>query len=567
MPKSFLLETLLFATLAANLKEMIMGKYVLTLIVTIIFGQWILAQNAPQNTPGPKIVIGIVVENMRPDYIQRYWNKFGTNGFKKLYSEGAVCTNVQLKQHVQNYASGTATLFTGVNPSTHGIINKIWYDKFKEQETECTEDKDYTTAGATTNQGNASPEKMLTNTVTDNLKIFSMGKSKVFSVALNRESAVFAAGHAADAAYWFDTESGRMISSSFYLNIFPDWVRLFNSENYAEKYSYRNWSPLLPEIEYTESVRDDYDLEKGYFGKYKIFPHTISKYLKESNDFKPFKTTPSANFMIKDFTLKMLDSEDIGTDEYSDFITTVFSSMDYENNNFGPASLEMEDTYLYLDKYIAELIDSVENKFGSENALFFLTANTSASYPSDYLKKEFHLPVGYFNVESAMALLNSYLNITYGDQKWVEYYDEYQIFFNQKLIAKHKLSLTDFQTTAADFINEFEGVLVAMPAYLLERGIQSNGMFEPMYKTFVKSRSGDCLFLLKEGWQPLFKFKKINYTDQSHIPLIFYGAGIKPQLILEKYDAVDLVPTLSQMLKIPFPDKSQGKTISELFKK
>ena len=201
-------------------------------------------QSPPETTNPPKVVIGIVIENMRPDYIQRYWNKFEANGFRKLYTLGAVCTNVRLTQHIQNYASGTATLFTGVNPSMHGIINKNWYDKFDERESECTEDSYYITVGADTKAGNASPKKLLMNTITDNLKISSMGKSKVFSVALNRESAVFSAGHAADAAYWFDVESGRMISSSFYVNMFPDWVRLFNSENYPEKYSYRCWPTL-----------------------------------------------------------------------------------------------------------------------------------------------------------------------------------------------------------------------------------------------------------------------------------------------------------------------------------
>jgi len=355
-------------------------KYIgigLTIVLLLLFNGLTNAQLSPEETSKPpKVVIGIVVENMRPDYIQRFWNKFEANGFKKLYTQGAVCTNVRLTQHVQNYATGTATLFTGVNPSIHGIINKNWYDKFKEQETECTEDSYYMTVGADTKAGNASPKKLLSNTITDILKIYSMGKSKVFSVALNRESAIFSAGHAADGAYWFDVESGRMISSSFYVNMFPDWVRLFNSENYAEKYSYRNWTPLLPEISYTESLRDDYLLEKGYFGKNNTFPHTISKYIKETNDFKPFKTTPSANLMIKDFSLKMMDNEGIGTDENTDFVTTVFSSMDYENGSFGPASLEMEDTYLYLDKYIAELIDSSQTKFGKENVIFFLTANT-----------------------------------------------------------------------------------------------------------------------------------------------------------------------------------------------
>lgn len=545
-------------------------KYSVISFVIVLFLFFTGLTNAQQSPPEtinpPKVVIGIVVENMRPDYIQRYWNKFEANGFKKLYTLGAVCTNVKLTQHIQNYASGTATLFTGVNPSMHGIINKNWYDKFDEKETECTEDSYYITVGADTKAGNASPKKLLMNTITDNLKIFSMGKSKVFSVALNRESAVFSAGHAANGAYWFDVESGRMISSSFYVNMFPDWVRLFNSENYAEKYSYRNWVPLLPETSYTESLRDDYLLEKGYFGENNTFPHTISKYLKEAKDFKPFKTTPSANLMIKDFTLKLMESEGIGTDENTDFVTTVFSSMDYENGSFGPASLEMEDTYLYLDKYIAEFVSAAENKFGKENVVFFLTANTSASYPVDYLKEEFHLPVDNFNIESTIALLTSYLNITYGEEKWIEYYDEHQIYINRKLITKHKLDLNEFQNVISSFINEFEGVLVSMPAYLLERGIQANGMLEPLYKTFVRTRSGDILFVLKEGWQPAYKFKKVNYTDQSHIPLVFYGANIKPGKITGKYDAIDLVPTLSEVLKIPLPDKSQGKIIDEIIR-
>ena len=543
-------------------------KYVvigLSFVIFLFFTGLTSAQPSPAEfVKPPKVVIGIVVENMRPDYIQRYWNKFEENGFKKLYNEGAVCSNVRLTMHVQNYASGTATLFTGVNPSSHGIINKKWYDRFKEKEEECTEDPYYMTVGADTKAGNASPKKLLSTTITDILKVYSMGKSKVFSAALNRESAIFSAGHAADGAYWFDVESGRMISSSFYVNMFPDWVRLFNSENYAEKYSYRNWVPLLPEITYTESLRDDYILEKGYFGSYNTFPHTISKYIKETKDFNPFKTTPSANLMIKDFVLQLMENEGIGTDESTDFITTVFSSMDYENGSFGPASIEMEDTYLYLDKYIAELVEASQTKFGKENVLFFLTANTSASYPVNYLKEEFHLPVDNFNIESTLALLTSYLNITFGEEKWIEYYDEHQIYLNYKLIEKHKLDLHEFQRVISAFINEFEGVLVAMPSYLLEQGIQANGMLEPLYKTYVKASSGDCQFMLKEGWQPIYKFKKVNYTDQSHIPLLFYGANIRPAKINSKYDAIDLVPTLSELLKIPFPDKSQGKIIEEI---
>ena len=544
------------------------GIFILSLIFVFIFSNSVSAQrNKEKQTNKPKVVIGIVVENMRPDYIQRFWDKFQPNGFKKLYSNGAVCTNVNITQHVQNYASGTATLFTGVNPSIHGIIDKTWYDRLKQKELECTDDNYYFTVGADTKAGNASPVKLLSNTITDNLKIFTLGKAKVFSAALNRESAIFAAGHSADGAYWFDVESGRMISSSFYVSTFPDWVRNFNSENYAEIYSYRNWTTLLPETTYNESLEDDYLLEKGYFDKWNTFPHNISRYIKRTKDFRPFKTTPSANLMVQKFAIEILENEEIGTDEITDFVTTVFSSMGYENGSFGPASLEMEDTYLYLDQYIGQLIDFAENKFGKENVLFFLTANTSASYPVDYLKEEFNLPVDNFNIESAIALLTSFLNITYGEEKWIEHYNDLQVYLNHELIDKNNLDLNEMRDVTSNFINQFEGVQLSMPSYQLEQGSSANGLLSPIYKSYAKNRSGDFLYLLKEGWQPTYKFKKVNYTDQSHIPLVFYGAQIEPKRINGKYNAIDLAPTLSELLEIPVPDKCQGKIIEDVIVK
>ena len=503
---------------------------------------------------------------MRPDYIQRYWNKFQSNGFKKFYNYGAVCSNVDLVQHVQSYAGGTATLFTGVNPSIHGIIGKSWYDRLKKKEIDCTEDDYYFTVGSDSESGNASPVKLLSNTITDNLKILTMGKAKVFSVAMNRESAIFSAGHAADAAYWLDEISGRMISSSFYVSNFPDWVRTFNSENLPEMYSYRNWTTLLPENDYTESVNDNYILEKGYYDKWNTFPHTIRRYINRSGNYNPIKTTPFANLIVKDFTLQLLENEDIGTDDITDFVTCVFSSMDYENGSFGPESLEMEDSYLYLDKYIGELTDAIENKFGKGNVLFFLTANTSASYPVEYLKEEFNLPVDNFSPESAIALLTSFLNITYGENKWIEYYTDLQVYLDHDLIEKNKLDLDKVRDVASNFINQFEGVQVSLPAYQLEQGNRGNGLLEPMYRSYCKERSGDFLYLLKEGWQPSYKYKKVNYTDQSHIPLVFYGAEIQSREISTKHNATDLVPTLSAILGIPAPDKCQGQTIEEVLK-
>lgn len=544
-------------------------KIIFVVFLALILGtysQYARAQQSFEKGLKPKVVVGIVVENMRPDYIQRFWPKFQDGGFKRLYTEGAVCTNLKLSLHTQNYASGTATLYTGVHPSIHGIVGHTWYDRLKKKEVECTEDDYYFTVGADTKEGNASPLNLLSNTITNNLKVLTQGKSKVFSVALNRESAIFAAGHAADAAYWFDIESGRMISSSFYVSTFPDWVRLFNSENYASRYSYRNWVTKLPETDYIEALRDDYLLESGYFGEFNTFPHTISKYLKRTNNYKPFKTTPSANQMIRDFALQLLKNESVGDDDVTDFVSVVFSSMDYENGSFGPASLEMMDSYLYLDQYLSELVDSVELMYGKNNVLFFLTSNTSASYPVEYLKNEFHMPADQFNVERAIALLTLFLNNTYGSENWIEHYTGLQVYLDHDLIKEKGIDLNEIRNTATDFINQFEGVQLAMPANQLEQGSSANGLLEPLYTSYYKNRSGDFMYLLKEGWQPYYKFKKVNYVDQSHIPLVFYGFNIRQQIIKEKYHAIDLVPTLSELLQVPVPDKCQGRIISEVIK-
>lgn len=541
---------------------MIRKLFSIFILTFLLISETSFAQQSPNfGKPKPKVVIGIVVENMRPDYIQRYWNKFGNDGFKKLYNNGAVCNNVKITQHTQSYAGGTATLFTGVNPSVHGIVDRTWYDRLKSKEVECTEDDYYFTVGGDTDQGNASPVKLLSYTLTDNLKIFTRGKAHVYSVAMNRETAIFSAGHAADAAYWYDTESGNMISSSFYLNTFPEWVRLFNAENFPEMYSYRNWVAYLPATEYTESVGDNYILEKGYFEKWNTFPHTIGKYSRRAENLRPVKTTPYANLVMKDFAIRLLKNEPVGEDDITDFFTVTFSSMDYENGNFGPASMEMQDSYLYMDQYIGDLITFAENKYGKGNVLFFLTANTSASYPVEYLQEEFHLPVDYFSPESAIALLTSFLNITYGQENWIEHYSDLQVYLNHDLIKKNKIDLNAMRTEASNFINQFSGVQVSLPAHQLEQGSSSNSIFSLIYKSYAKNRSGDFLYLLKEGWQPSYKFRNTNYTDQSHIPLIFYGAGVKSNFINKRYEAIDFVPTLSGLIGIPVPDKSQGEVI------
>lgn len=517
-----------------------------------------------KSNDSPKLVVGIVVENMRPDYIDRYWNKFQDNGFKKLYSQGTVFSSFRMEQHVQSYSTGTATLFTGVYGATHGIIGAAWYDRLKEKEVDCVEDDYYFTVGADTKAGNTSPNNLMSSTIGDNLKVFTMGKSKVFSVALNDVSAIFSAGHAADGAYWFDEVSGRMISSSFYINTFPDWVRLFNSDGFANIYTHRNWTTLLPQTSYEESLEDEYYLEKGYYDNWNTFPHTINKYVDKAGNFKPLKTTPFGNTLISDFTTELINSEDIGNDNYTDMLTVFFSSMDYQNGLFGPASMEMEDIYLRLDQQIGNLIDLLEKKYGKDQIVVYLTANTSASYPVEYLNKEFNIAVGNFSPESAFALLTSFLNITYGDGKWIEHVAGQQVYLNHKLIESNKVDRKEIIDKASTFINQFQGVKIVIPSYDLERGGSGNNANAAVYNSFCKNRSGDFSYILEEGWQPIYKFKNVNYTDQTHIPLVFYGGKIQPREVKTRKSAIDLVPTLCDLIGIPVPDRCRGQIMEEL---
>jgi arylsulfatase A-like enzyme len=257
----------------------------------------------------------------------------------------------------------------------------------------------------------------------------------------------------------------------------------------------------------------------------------------------------------------LLENEPVGEDNIPDLVTVVFSSMDYEHGSFGPASLEMQDVYLRLDQEIAELINFAEKRYGKENTVFFLTANTSASYPVNYLKEVFSMPVGDFQPESAFALLNSFLNITYGEAKWIEHLSGQQVYLDHKLIEKNKVDLVEMRNQIADFLTQFEGIRVALPAHILEQGGSDNSALSNLYRSYMINRSGDILYVLSEGWQPVYKFKKVNYTDQSHIPAVFYGAGIKPSIISSQYNAIDLAPTLSEILHISVPDKSRGRVI------
>jgi hypothetical protein len=512
----------------------------------------------------PPLVVVLSVDQMRTDYLSRYWNKFQAGGFKRLMTEGAVCANAQLDLHVQKLSTGTATMFTGTYPSTHGIVNDSWYDRLKRKEINCIADDYFITVGSDSKEGECSAAKLLTPTIGDLIKINTRNKSKVFSVAMNDVSAVLSAGHAANGAYWFDTQNGNMISSSYYVDIFPEWVRQFNEKEFAKLYAQRDWTTLLPISSYEESQPDDYLLEKGYYDKWNTFPYDLKKIKEKAGSYKFLKTTPFGNTMLRDFATNLILSEGLGTDESPDFLTITFTSMDYENNSFGPASVEMEDNYLRLDQEIASFMDFLDKTFGKGNSLVVLTSTCSSIYPTDYLKEEFKMPVGTFSPESAVALLKSFLNITYGQGDWIEVIGDQQLYFNRELLEKKNILPEDIETKSANFINQFEGVKIALPSSSFAQGDYSKGQLAVIANSYNFKRSGDVLYQLEDGWQPVYKYQRTIYNDNSNIPFIIHGSAVKRMQLRSKIMGEDMVPTILEILHMPIPDQCAGRILEEV---
>lgn len=522
------------------------------------------AQQVPSNLNQTRLVVVLNVEQMRADYISRFWNQLQEGGVKRLVNGGMVCENASMDLHIQKTVTGVPTLFTGVYPSRHGIVNDSWYDRLRQNDTDALRDDYFMTVGSDSKEGQLSAAKLLSPTIGDVMKLSSQNQSKVFSVALNANSAVFSAGHSADGAYWMDEQTGNMISSSYFVDQFPNWVRTFNDKGFAEMYVNRDWETLLPSTSYKESLPDDYLLEPGYYEKWNTFPYKLSKLKSRAGSYKILKTTPFGNTMVKDFALALIEAEKLGQDLTPDLLAVNFSSMDYEQGAFNPHSVEIQDLFLRLDRNIEHLLNYLDKEVGRDQYIVVLSSACSTGYPVNYLKEEFNMPVGFVAPERMVALLKSYLNISYGQGEWVEFIGDQQIYLNRDLIEKEGLELGRVQEKAAAFINQFEGVKLALPAISFEQGDYMKSQLAVIANSFNFKRSGDILYALEDGWQPEYKYKRTIYNDNSRIPMIWYGKGVGKGSTLKQVEAVDMVPTILYSLGLGIPKHCSGHIIKDV---
>ena len=546
-----------------------MKKYFLFIAVNV-FAFTAVAQTtkpAPKATK-PKLIVGIVIDQMRYDYIYRFWDKFGTDGFKKLVNEGFFCKNTNFN-YVPTYTGpGHAAVYTGTTPAVNGIIANDWFDKNTQKYMYCAEDNKVTGLGTTAKEGKRSPVNLLTTTITDELRISSNMKSKVIGIALKDRSAILPAGHVANAAYWFDGSNGCFISSTYYMAELPKWVQEFNKKELPKFYLSQPWNTLLPIEKYTESLPDDNKYETLAKGELKpVFPHDLPNLYPKNGGYGMIRNTPFGNSLTKDFAIETMKQENLGKSTATDFLAISFSSPDYIGHSYGPNSIEQEDDYLRLDKELAELIKAIELQVGKGNALIFLTADHAAPEVPAYLV-DLKIPAGYVNEDKMTDSLKKYLTKTYGDSLVLSYSNQ-QLFLNHRVIEAKKLYLPQVQEDVAAFMMKFADVSEVITGTTMNNTQFTEGVRYLMQKGYNAKRSGDVLVNYSPGYvdfMPTGTTHGSPYSYDTHVPLLFYGWNIKQGSSTEQVYITDIAPTLAMLLNIQFPNGTTGKPISFIVK-
>lgn len=535
-------------------------------ILTLFIINSVSAQRRKEIPPEtPKLIIGIVIEDMRYDYLYRYWDNFGDGGFKRLINEGTLCKNANYDYLLTQTAPGYATIATGCSPVIHGIVADKWYQRLQNLNSSAVFDEKTKTIGAQSDIYPYAPNKMLTTTFTDELKLFNNGRSKVIGISFKPEAAIFSTGHLADAAYWFDDESGNWVTSNYYCDSLPAWVKNFNEKRFPDIYTEREWIPLLSKENYRSGAVCGLSKNVGFKNENPL-AKTINNFLKRDNKYALLKATPFGITLTKDFAISAIIDEELGTDEYTDYLSIGFASTSRVSQYCGPNSMELEDLYIRLDRELEHFLQFIDDNFGKHNVLIYLTSDHGTAYNPEFLSKN-NVPAGVFNADRAVMLLRTYLNALYDKGNWVTAYNNKQIYLNHRLIEDSDLRLSEVQEVVSQFMIQFTGIANAVTATTLEQTNFEQGVFSKMQNSYHQKRSGDIILNLEPGWiekgEYLTTANSANKYD-THVPLIWYGWKIKRNKISQSIYMEDIAPTLSNFLNIPFPNGCTGKIIEGL---
>lgn len=515
----------------------------------------------------PKLVVGIVVDHMRWDYLYRYIDRYGTGGLRRLVETGYSCENTMIPYTPTVTACGHACVYTGSVPAVHGIVGNSWYDKASGRTVYCVEDPTVKTVGSSSTEGVMSPANMVSNTIGDELKLATNFKSRVVGIAMKDRGSILPAGHAADAAYWYDGSVGKMISSTYYMKALPAWADSFNNQKLSNQYISKPWSTLYPLETYTMSGPDDVPYEGRFATETKSsFPHKLIG--TEREPFDILASSPMGNTYTLEFAKKAIEGYRLGKDKFTDMICVSLSSTDYIAHQFGPNSVEAEDCYLRLDKDLAAFFTYLDQTVGKDQYLLFLTADHGGLNVPGYLQ-EHHLQGGPFETAALSRSLDTALQAKFGIPKMITSIDNYQVYLNTKAIeqAGKQLSVVKEFVIAQLLLNPSISLGIDLAK------IGTPALIEPL-QTLVTNgynvkRSGDIQFVLKPGY--LTGYMKTGtghggpYPYDRHIPLVWMGWKVpKGKKTSRPVYMSDIAPSIAAMLKIQMPNGATGTAIEEL---
>jgi predicted AlkP superfamily pyrophosphatase or phosphodiesterase len=516
----------------------------------------------------PKLVVGIVVDQMRYDYLTRFWGRFGNGGFKRLVNKGYHFKNNHYNYVPTYTAPGHASIYTGTTPKNHGIISNDWYNKFEKHQVYCTEDESVSPVGTSSAAGKMSPHRMKTTSFTDELRLHSQFKGKVIGVAIKDRSSILPAGHTANAAYWFHgKDEGRFVSSSHYMESLPQWVQDFNNSDKIKSYL-KTWNSLYPIETYTESGGDQNDFEQGFKGKaITTFPYDLANLSEENGGLDIIKYTPFGNSLTTDFALETLKNEQMGQDEITDVLALSYSCTDYVGHNFGVNSKELEDTYLRLDQDLERLLSELDASVGEGEYTIFLTSDHGAVYVPAYLKSK-KIPAGYFNADELKNNLNEFLGEEYGVVDLIENMYNNQLFLNYDRLKEENINRNDLAEELKEFLLKQAHIDKAFTRKMLENGTYTNGVPALVQNGFNQKRSGDVVYVFDPSYIISYYTKGTTHGSamsyDTHSPLIFFGKGIKNGQTTERTEITDIAPTISALLGIAFPNGSTGNVLFKM---
>ncbi len=542
-------------------------KY-LKLTLAILCTSTLFAQTKPSTLARPKLVVGVVVDQMRYDYWYRYYDKYTEGGFKRLLREGFNCRNHHYHYALTVTAAGHASVYTGSAPAIHGIVGNDWYDQRLGKGMYCTADSTVQTVGSTNvSAGKMSPKNLLTSTITDQLRIANNYQGKTIGVAIKDRGAILPAGHTANGAYWFDSRTGNWITSTFYMNDLPQWVKDYNAKKRPSELMKQNWNTLLPIEQYTESTADDQPYEAKLAGaKKSVFPYDLAGIAGDA--FGILASTPHGNTITKEIALEALKNENLGKGAATDFLAISFSTPDYVGHAFGPNSVEEEDIYLRLDRDLAEILTTLDKQVGKGNYLFFISADHAVMDVVDLWKRN-RLPAGRLNIGQVNAAVKAVLKEKFGEGDFIKASENYQFYLDHDLLGKKNIAVKDIVAAIRPALLKFDGIADVLNTHDLSNA-NLNDYLLTLYKNGTHAkRSGDVQIVTEPGWMSstIAATHGAPYNYDTHIPLLFMGWGIKPGETFSRTSVADTAPTLAALLKILEPSGNIGRVIEDVMKK